>query len=157
MKPFETHEIPILCSEKVRVLFFPVIKCVNHNAICRLYTWRKEEEKLTLGDGDVILNKFRWWIVVPFKPEIGKQRGYFGKRYCFSDLLLGQMVDAIIKEKMAPKAWCKLQLCKYAEYARQLWINNGEKYENLHKGEMIKEISAFFTPGVIKDIITELG
>ena len=154
---YKTDEIPILCSEKVRVLFTPVIKCKKHDVICKLYAWRSEEEQLILGEGDEILNLFRWWICIPFKETIGNERKYFRSRYCFSDLLLGNMVDAIVKQKMSPTAWCTLQIAKYAEYARQLWIMNGEKYENLHKEVMMDEIKSFFDQDTIKPIITELG
>ena len=87
---------------------------------------------------------FRWWICIPFRQKTGNQHKYFSKRYCFSDLLLGNMVDALVKQKISPTAWCQSQMSKYAEYARQLWIMNGEKYENLHKEVMMNEIKSFF-------------
>ena len=157
MMAYQTDEIPILCSEKLRVLFAPVVKCKKHGLICKLYGWKSDEERLELGKGDEILNLFRWWICIPSDGKPGMQRKYFQSRYLFSDLLLGNMVDAIVKQKMSPTKWCESQLAKYAEYARQIWIMNGEDYENLHKEVMMDEITSFFHPDTIKGIITELG
>jgi len=67
------------------------------------------------------------------------------------------MVDAIVKRHQSPTEWCKAQMAKYVEFARQIWITNGEKYENLHKDVMMTEIKSFFDSDTIKPIISELG
>ena len=122
-----------------------------------LYGWKNDQEKLFLGQGDEILNKFRWWICIAYGGTDGADRKYLRSRYCFSDLLMGNLIDEIVKHHKSPAEWCKAQVSKYVEYARQIWICGGEKYHNLNKVTMAEEIATYFHVDTIKSIIAEIG
>ena len=154
-----TEEIPILCLLKVRVLFHPIVKCIKHNHISKLYGYKNDKEKLILGKHDKILNLFRWWICPAFKEDYNSIniRKYFALRYCFSDALLGDLIDYVVKQRKSPVDWCAQKISQYAEYARNIWIANGDKYERLNKEELMADINSFFGVDTIKKIVTEIG
>ena len=152
-----TNEIPILCHQKVRVLFTPITKCTIHNQINKLYAYKDDEERLTLGQNDRILNKMRWWICPAFSEKKSNRRHYFASRYCITDTLLSDLIDHVIRLHGSPVEWCKTKRIHYAEWARQVWINKGERYKNLNKQEMEKEIKSYFGVDTIKKIVSEIG
>ena len=104
---------------------------------------------------------FRWWICPGFKEDNentnDNRRAYLSSRYLMSDLLIGELIDDIVNQKMSPTLWCQKKVATYVEYARQIWISNGDRYERLNKEVMQTEIKSFFGVDTIKRIITEIG
>lgn len=155
-----TDEIPILCQTKIRALFVPVVKCTKHSQISRLYGWKDDKERLILGKHDKILNLFRWWYCPVSQNHTqtqAQQRKYFATRYCMSDLLVGELLDAVVSQKQSPVDWCNSKIAQYVEHARQIWIVNGDSYDRLDKEEMKREIHSLFHVDTIKKIVTEFG
>ena len=153
----QTHEMCILCVNFFRVLYVPVLWCHKHGKTCRIHAYRSDEQKFEFGKGDHLINQFKWWICIPFGGKKGNERSNFHQRYLFSHLLLANLVDSVMRKKESISSWCKSKIADYAEYMRQVWLQNDEKTTNLNKDVIMNNIKVFFCPKTVKKILTEFG
>ena len=105
-------EIACLCTEKIRIIFVPVLHCIKHDKICKLYTWKDEKERLLLHKNDKIINKFRFWFTSPMNDEetsdsknYGNGRLYLQSRYIISDKLLSSIARKCVRKGGSITQW----------------------------------------------------
>lgn len=163
----ETHEIPILCENKVRVIFAPSFKCTKHSQECRLYWWKTPQEKIILGPGDFIINLVRWWIGCPFlddkKTHPGHERQYYNKRYAMSDGLVESLIYELVRNYGTCAKWCRARIHEYCKHLKQLLLrqdNDFSKkklYNQLDITKMMEEIANYFDEKTIKGIVNEIA
>ena len=88
--------VDVLCY---KLVFAPVLECTLHKRknISYLYGYKNEDERLTLGPGDIIEPPFKLWTLVPWKTT-QKGLNWRSNRYHFSDGALEFMTDCLFSQ-----------------------------------------------------------
>ena len=83
---------------QLRVVYIPVTKCKLHNNhIAKIWGWKNESDKLTLGDTDVLLDAPKMATGVKWQSLPRNARGWPKAKYHFMQLTLSDLLGWYIK------------------------------------------------------------
>ena len=90
----------VLEENMIRPILVPILKCCWHkeNNISKIYGWKDESEKFIKGDGDVIINYYQFWTLVPWGTKLRNGSSWMKQRYHFSDSTLEAFIDNFVVE-----------------------------------------------------------
>ena len=90
-----------------------VLCCGYHkqNNISKIYGWKSDKEKYVKGLGDVVVNYYPMWTMIPFGTPPKSARNWWKSRYHFSDLALEKLTDYIILHSLAFVCLIDIDLC----------------------------------------------